>query len=366
MPKKSMETGERFIDFVRSLDDDDLAELKAAVEREKMRRRYGADDFDGLARAFGAQPICPECGEVASSPYAKRQENGQERFRCGCGASFTIMSGTAFASAKIRPWKLEEIIGLMAFNASVDEIADVAGVHHNTALLARRKVFESISAWQSKVRLSGRVFIDEIYTFDSAMPKNHFGKNPKGLNRTKICVFLAVDAAKNMVAFVIGHGKPKKSEVKKALLPHLSPQAELIVHDGEKAHIEAVRASGASEEVHPSKAATEGDLVAMLLINSFCSWVQRFLAGYTGMDSEYLQDYLNWFVYLFQCKKSSKKWSTKERVFRHVILARADIKRRGVPEKKKACRKRLNWLGRAYKSKQNLSVTNKFGRFQKK
>lgn len=45
MPKKSMETGERFINFVRSLDDDDLAELKAAA----ARALGGAELLEGAA-----------------------------------------------------------------------------------------------------------------------------------------------------------------------------------------------------------------------------------------------------------------------------------------------------------------------------
>ncbi len=40
----------------------------------------------------------------------------------------------------------------------------------------------------------------------------------------------------------------------------------------------------------------------MLLINSFCSWVHRYLARLYEMRPEYLQPYLDWFVYVFHVK----------------------------------------------------------------
>lgn len=365
MSKSNKCDGREYMGFVAGLSDDGLRSLEQAVERAKLIKLLGADDYDGLAKRFGRIPTCPDCGAAADSPCAHRKGSGQEIYRCPeCGKYFTIMSGSVLASSKIEPWRLFLIIRMMAHNASADEIADIAGAHHNTVLLVRRKLFETIGEWQSKVRLAGTVFIDEIYTFDSAMPKDHFGKNPRGLNRKKCCVFLAVDSKKDMIAFLIGHGKPTKEELKKALLPHLSEGAEIIVHDGEKAHSEAITESGVKDEVHLSADKSKESLKAMLLINSFCSWVQRYLDGYTGMDSEYLQDYLNWFVYVFRCKSDSKKWPVGIRVLRHMILANKRLRRKDLPERKRESREEMNKMGRVYPDKK-LQVTQKSGRFEK-
>lgn len=366
MAKSKKVCGDEYMQFVRSLTDKELSSLKQAVERGLFEREYGADSYEGLAATFGRLPKCPSCGFVAKKPYSRRKDSGQPLYRCpDCGRNFSVLSGTVLRSSKIEPWRMAMIIRLMSHNASLDEIADVAGVHHNTALLVRRKVFETVSEWQGKVKLRERVFIDEIYTFDSSMPKDHFGKNRRGLNSSKCCVFLAVDKFKNMIAFCIGHGKPTKAEVKRALLPHLAEGVELIIHDGEKAHGEAVAESGAADEIHVSTRKTRESLVAMLLINSFCSWVQRYIQGFSGMDTEYLQDYLNWFVYLFRCRSDSAKWPIIKRVLRHMLLEDASLRRDDGPDKKREKREELNRKGKIYKPK-NVTVTNKFERFQKR
>ena len=77
----------------------------------------------------------------------------------------------------------------------------------------------------------------------------------------------------------------------------------------------------------------------MLLINSFCAWVQRYLSRFTGMDTEYLQDYLNWFVYLFRCKQQDETWPRDERILRHILLADVELKRSDLESKREKSRK---------------------------
>lgn len=93
------------------------------------------------------------------------------------------------------------MIKLMSYNVPLDLIAEQIGVHQNMALLMRRKLFETLNSWQSKIQLLGVVFINEIYTFDSERLKNHFGKNIRALNKNKCCIFLAIDQYKHMICF---------------------------------------------------------------------------------------------------------------------------------------------------------------------
>lgn len=271
--------------FVDGLGDGAFKELCSAVEARKAKSGYGFDSLEGMASSFGRPPACPGCGCAgpSSDGYA---ENGSRRFRCtACGRRYGLLSESVLSSCKLGFWQWAKIVEIMPYNVPLDVVAEFAGCHHNTALLAQRKVFETVARWQSGVRLRGTVFIDEIYVFDSKRPKNHFGPNRRGPNKDKRCVFLAVDQCKGMVAFFVGHGYPTSKEIR-----------------------EAVRESGADEEVHVSTAKDPASLKAMLLINSFSAWVKRYLDRFTGMDTEYLQDYLNRFVYSFRCKQQSERW----------------------------------------------------------
>jgi hypothetical protein len=65
----------------------------------------------------------------------------------------------------------------------------------------------------------------------------------------------------------------------------------------------------------------------MLMINSFSSWVKRYLDRFTGMRTKYLQDYLNWFAYVFRVKEQDEKWPKTERLLRHLLLSKEKCRR---------------------------------------
>lgn len=354
---------------VDSLGPEEFDRLLSAVRRRLAREKIGYGDLEEMAKGVGRVPKCPGCGCADPASFSRdgADSNGRERLRCReCGARFGVLSGTALSSCKLSLWQLSTAVELMTFNVPLDAVADVVGCHHNTALLTRRKVFETVASWQSKVRLSGTVFIDEVYVFDSVRPRDHFGPNRRGLNKDKCCVFLAVDQYKSMVAFFVGHGYPTSKEIGDALLPHLSEGAALkIVHDGLRSHRKAVAKSGAAEEVHKSTAKDEWSLRAMLLINSFSAWVKRYLDRFTGMDTEYLQDYLNWFVYLFRCKQQDGKWPKVGRIIRHVLLADGTVTRSSLPERRAAKRQSIE-RRRAQNGKKIVKTGGKRGRPPKK
>lgn len=145
----------------------------------------------------------PGCGCASQASLVRdgSDSNGRKRFRCRkCRIRFGILSGTALSSCKPTLWQAVEGDRVHDFQRALDAVADVAGYHHNTALLTRRKVFETVASWQSAVRLSGVVFIDEVFVFDSMRPQDHFGPKPRGLSRDKCCVFLAVGQYLDMAA----------------------------------------------------------------------------------------------------------------------------------------------------------------------
>ena len=79
-----------------------------------------------------------------------------------------------------------------------------------------------------------------------------------------------------------------------------------IFHNGLQVHHRAIKSVGVKNEIHKSTVRDEETPTAMALVNSFSFWIKRYLSRFTGMDTSYLQDYLNWFVYPFRCKKQSK------------------------------------------------------------
>ena len=315
--------------LVFSLDGFSFEMLKAEVARRESLEELGAYELEDLALKYGRAPKCPRCGSRDFTLQGR--DGGERRYECSeCGKGYRLLSGTVFASSRLEPPKFLAMCRMMTYNVPLDMIAEELKIHHNTALLWRRKAFATVAAAQDRVRLSGVVWFDEIYTFDWLQPRDHFHKGKRGLSKRKISIILAVDQYKNMVLFAAGRGTPTSQRVLDCLGPHVSPKARELIHDGLMAHRRLVEALGIPDQVYKSTVKDEASLRAMLLINSFSSWVKRFLSRFTGMRTdEYLQDYLNWFVYVFRVKKSAEEYPKNERILRHLLLADAEYTRRG-------------------------------------
>jgi dephospho-CoA kinase len=167
--------------------------------------------------------LSPECGSLSCRPWG-RSKSGERRYVCSdCGRTFQLLSQSALAWSKRHLMDYAKALEMMSFNVPLDVVASVVGVHHNTALLWRRKAFATVAEWQRKTRLSGRVWIDEIYTFDYGDPGDHFRKMRRGLSKRKVCVCIAIDCRESLVIFETGHGCPTSAELLRALKGHIEP-----------------------------------------------------------------------------------------------------------------------------------------------
>jgi len=301
--------------------------LDLEVSRRKSADQLGAYELEDLARIYGRIPKCPRCGSLEFTRQGA--DGGERRYECSsCGKGYRLLSGTVFAGSKIEPSKLLPMCAMMTYNVPLDMLSEMLGIHHNTALLWRRKVFATVASAQDSVRLSGTVWFDETCTFDWLDPKDHFHKGKQGLSGKKISIILAVDQYKNIVLFAAGKGHPTSKRILDCLGRHISPKARELIHDGLMAHRRLVDELGIPDQVCKSTVKDEESLRAMQLINSFSSWVKRFLSRFTGMRTdEYLQNYLNWFAYLFRIKRQDEKYPKNERLLRHLLLTDAKLTR---------------------------------------
>jgi hypothetical protein len=170
--------------------------------------------------------------------------------------------------------------------------------------------------------LCDRCWIDEMYIEDSTL-KNTAGYHVmRGLSRNLICISVAIDVHKNPVAVVCGHGKPSGKRVREALEGHIA-EGTTIIHDKERAHSPLVRAVKGANIAFKADTEDPDYLEGMKMVNSLCAWIRRFVEGYVGMKTSNLQEYLNWYVYLFRVKQADERWPKTARVLRHLMLTDA-------------------------------------------
>lgn len=161
-----------------------------------------------------------------------------------------------------------------------------------------------------------------MYVEDSSL-KNTPGYRPmRGLSRNLICVSVAIDVHKNPVAVACGHGKPSGRRIRDALESHVA-EGTTFLHDRERAHNPLIRAVRGTSITYKADTADLGYLEGMKMVNSLCAWIRRFVEGYVGMRPENLQEYLDWYVYLFRVKQADERWPKTARVLRHLMLTDA-------------------------------------------
>lgn len=311
--------------MVSDLDAREFDLLRAAVAERHCRELVGAGTLAEAAELWRPNPPCASCGFPDCARDGKTPA-GRQRWRCPvCGAAFSALTGTVleYGNKELPVW--ERFVTCMCYNAPIDLAAEVCGIGHDTAFEWRHRVFATVDGYQDRLVLKGKIWIDELYLTDSDIVRGADWVPKRGLSKDKICIAVAIDAFKNTVAVVCGHGKPSSKRIKGALLAHIAP-GSLIVHDMERSHPSLVKAAKCSDEAYKADVTDSAYLEAMKLVNNLCSWLRRYLFRFPGMKKSNLQSYLNWFVYLFRVRRDNEKWPKTARVLRHLLMTDASYR----------------------------------------
>lgn len=315
-----------FTDLVFGLSDREFSLLQNAVTMRRNKEAYGVTTFEELAIKYKRIPSCPDCGSE-ESVKSNHTPEGIQRYICKeCGCRYNLLSNTIFHSTNKSFNCWTTYLTLMTFNVPLEMTEEICHISHPTAMLWRKKVFETVNGYQNHLYLHGRVWIDETYVFDSSLLHDDEYRKKRGLSKDLLCIVVAIDSYKNAYAVICGHGKPSARKIYNALKDHIVP-GSVIVHDGEKAHNLLIQKLNLTSEVYKADTSNREYLENMALINNMCSWLKRYIYRFIGMRMKNLQSYLNWFVYLFRVKENVDIWPKMDRILRHVILSDVQYKR---------------------------------------
>lgn len=215
-----------------------------------------------------------------------------------------------------------DFIGLTTFAVPLDACAEMCRISCQTAWEWRHRLFAAVDGCQDRIVLRGRVWIDETYVSDTDLPRGYGQARKRGLSRQKICIAVGIDARKEPVAVVCGHGKPSSARIRKAMKAHVA-EGSTLVHDRERAHSVLVRENSLEDESYKADVRDPAHLEAMALVNNLCSRIKRYLWRFTGMDPANLQSYLSLYVYPFRVKRDDERWPGIARVVRRLLMTGA-------------------------------------------
>jgi len=118
------------------------------------------------------KPVCPRCGSIEAYEYTSRRI-----FKCkGCGAQFSITTGSIFASRKL---SYRDVLGAIAIfvngakGVSALQLSRDLDVQYKTAFVLAHKLREAMGAEMKEEQVSGLVEIDGAYFGGYAKPANY-------------------------------------------------------------------------------------------------------------------------------------------------------------------------------------------------
>jgi hypothetical protein len=131
----------------------------------------------------------------------------------GCGRTFNVLTNTIFDSHKVAltEWLdfLLTVFGYGSFNLTSKSNRNA----YTTTRYWMEKVFLVLREYQSPLKLSGEIALDETYykVRQADIQKKDDGKEYRGLSRNQLCIGIACDR-NSVICFVEGEGKPSKQE----------------------------------------------------------------------------------------------------------------------------------------------------------
>lgn len=259
---------------------------------------------------------CPHCQGrhiVANGMYKAVQ-----RYWCrSCNRHFRDSTGTPLAWLKKKD-KWLSYLRCMLSGYSLRKSARDVGISLQTSFDWRHKVLQAFKTL-SPEGFTGICESDDIFFLESDKGNRHLdrkarkrgGKASKaGISNEQVTVIASCDRSGRKDLQVVGKGRIRKTDIEKALGDKLDEHTVLCT-DSHRSYTAFAKSRHLQhEKIVASRGQYVKDLVYHVQhVNNLTSRLRKWLRGFNGVSSKYLQNYLNWFMVLEQLKDSTRKTS---------------------------------------------------------
>jgi hypothetical protein len=213
---------------------------------------------------------------------------------------------------------------------SLRACAERVGVSLPTSLFMRRRLLEVVATFVGTFSVAEGCGceLDETYfpesfkgnhrrgSFELPRRAHHRGRQrrKRGLSKEQICIMSGVNDSGESFLDMAGRGSLSSQRALACLRGRVQDGA-VVATDRSGAYPSALRElSAAAHHAYGSRDRSGGTINH---VNA------RFVEGYVGMKTSNLQEYLNWYVYLFRVKQADERWPKTARVLRHLMLTDA-------------------------------------------
>lgn len=256
--------------------------------------------------------FCKKCG-------CKLHKNGKtkndiQKYICsGCRTTLSETSNTIICHSRLSFEVWKNVIDNLLNGFSIRRIAEENNISNYTSFRVRHKVLYALKKFVENIKLSGNIQSDEKYfainlkgTKKENMPRyskkrTSKGNGIRGISHHKVCVVSSIDENDNLLLEIVGLGRCTTDMLKNSLGQKLD-NAKSISADSASAYQDFCKEYNLVLNAIPSGFHSDG-LFNISEINGVHSQLETWLNRFRGVSTRHLQEYLDWFVYIFIMKK---------------------------------------------------------------
>jgi len=277
---------------------------------------------------------CSECGCLLYKNG--KTKNGIQKYICsGCKKNLSETTGTITYHSKLSFDIWSNVIDNLINGFSIRRIAEENNISILTSFRLRHKILLALKTFINKIELKGSVQSDEKYfsinlkgTKTNNMPrfskKRTSNSSYNGISHHKVCVVSTIDGEDNLILRIAGLGRCTTNMLESSIGSKLK-NVDILISDSASAYQKLCSNHNIKLQAVPSGFHSNG-IINIAEINGVHSQLETWLSKFRGVSIRHLQEYLDWFVYIFIMKKRFLLNKLKIESYHNVILDKNYIK----------------------------------------
>lgn len=295
--------------ILNDLDRDEKVELAQLLHRELNVPDLGLVSSD----IRNDRPVhCPHC--EGADIYGHGSYKGRRRYKCrSCRRTFNDFTGTAVDGIK-KLEKFQEYLLLVVESVTIRKAAEKIGVNVKTIFDWRHKLLSSLEAFNG-TGFSGIVECDDKQLDINDKGRRDLDREPyrrpgdrktkRGVSNDKVSVMVATDRNDGRTMRVAKVGRIDAESVQNTIGGFVAPD-NVVCSDSHPSIIKWARENGLEHHTFvASRQHVKDRCYHVQHVNSLDNRYERWVKGFYGVSTKYLQGYLNWFVFLQKVRKSA-------------------------------------------------------------
>lgn len=275
------------------------------------------------------ETICKNC-KVKMNKNGKTK-NGVQKYICKhCGHTCSETTDTIVSHSHLSFDVWSNAIDNLLDGFSIRRIAEENNISVFTSFRLRHKILLALKKYVKSIKLQGNTQSDEKYfsinlkgTKTNNMPrfskKRTSTNSPyRGISHHKVCTVSSIDDNDNLVLEIVGLGRCTTKMLEYALDDKVE-DVDSFNTDSASAYRKFCKKHNIKLNAIPSGQHSNGE-INISKINGIHSQLETWLSKFKGVSIRHLQEYLDWFVFIFTMKKKFSLNKIKTESYNTVVL----------------------------------------------